>query len=301
MTTVQAGVYLPTNESGPLGYRDMAAIAEDARLDSLWVSDHTVLVRGATSRYPFSKDGRFFQEVDVDWYDWLVTLAFLAATTKTIRLGVAVAILPLRHPLALAKQVATLDRLSGGRVTLGIGTGWLAEEFAALGVPFAGRGARVDGAVDLLRAAWTGAPAAGEFGPFRVPPGVEVRPTPTQARLPILVGGFGPRVIRRVVERGEGWLGMSVGGKMSASQLHGVVVDLRRECDRVGRDPAEIDVAVRLSAPSREVGEPGYALWLRQLVEAGATSMSFDVAWRSPARVQETLVTLREITEGLRA
>jgi probable F420-dependent oxidoreductase len=296
---MRIGIHLPTNESGPLSYREMAALAEDVGFDTLWLSDHTVLVRDAVSRYPFSDDGRLFQAPDADWYDWLVTLAFVAATTTRIRLGVSVTILPLRHPLALAKQVATLDRLSGGRVTLGVGTGWLAEEFAALDVPFAGRGARADGAIDLLRAAWRGAPEAGDYGPFRLPPGVEVRPTPTQARLPILVGGAGDRVVRRVVARADGWLGTSTGGRMTPIDVRSMVDDLARECERVGRDPSDLDVAVRLAAPARQVCTDQYGDWLTELVAAGATSMSFDVAWHDATRVRETLSALRQVSAGV--
>jgi probable F420-dependent oxidoreductase len=296
---MRIGIHLPTNESGPLSYREMAALAEDAGFDTLWLSDHTVLVRDAVSRYPFSDDGRLFQAPDVDWYDWLVTLAFLAASTTTIRLGVSVTILPLRHPLALAKQVATLDRLSGGRIVLGVGTGWLAEEFAALDVPFAGRGARTDGAIDLLRAAWTGSPAAGDYGPFQLPSGVEVRPTPTQARLPILVGGAGDRVVRRVVARADGWLGTSAGGRMAPTELRSMVGELARECVRVGRDPSDLDVAVRLAAPARQVRTSEYRDWLVELADAGATSMSFDVAWHDAARVRETLSALRHVSAGV--
>ena len=295
---MRIGIHLPTNESGPLSYREMAALAEDTGFDSLWLSDHTVLVREVVSRYPFSDDGRLFQAPDTDWYDWLVTLAFLAATTTRIRLGVCVTILPLRHPLALAKQVATLDRLSGGRVTLGVGTGWLAEEFAALDVPFAGRGARTDGAIDLLRAAWTGSPVAGEYGPFQQPPGVEVRPTPTQHRLPILVGGAGDRVVRRVVARGDGWLGTSVGGRMTPTELRSMVAKLARECERAGRELTDLDVAVRLAAPARQVGTNEYGDWLAELAAAGATSMSFDVAWHDAGRVRETLSALRHVMVG---
>ena len=298
---MRIGIHLPTNESGPLSYREMAVLAEEAAFDTLWLSDHTVLVRDAVSRYPFSDDGRLFQAPDVDWYDWLVTLAFLAATTTRIRLGVSVTILPLRHPLALAKQVATLDRLSGGRVVLGVGTGWLAEEFAALDVPFAGRGERTDGAIDLLRAAWTGSPTAGEYGPFQLPPGVEVHPTPTQDRLPILVGGAGERVVRRVVARGDGWLGTSAGGRMTPAALRSMVGQLARECERIGRDPSDLDIAVRLAAPARKVCTGEYRDWLAELVDAGATSMSFDVAWHDTARVRETLSALQQIMAGARA
>ncbi|WP_183094999.1 TIGR03619 family F420-dependent LLM class oxidoreductase [Nocardioides stalactiti] len=292
---VRSGVHLPPSPPRGTSYDTAARMVEDLGFDTIWVSDHALLVRDSQSRYPFSEDGRFFLPPDADWYDWTTTLGYLAAATSHIGLGVSVAILPLRHPLLLAKQVATLDRLSGGRITLGAGIGWLEEEYDALDVPFRRRGARMDGGLALLRAGWTGSPEPGAYGPFEVPAGVELHPRPVQARLPILIGGAGEKALERIVTYGDGWAVSTPGGRPDAARLRADVSDLQHRCADSGRDPAGLDIVVRVAGPAREVAEPSYADWLGDLVAAGATSFSFDVSWRESARTSETLEVLRKL------
>jgi probable F420-dependent oxidoreductase len=300
VTHYPIGIHLPPNEddTGGLGLAGMAQLAEQRGFESLWVSDHTALIAEPKSRYPFSETGEFFAPPETDWYDWVVALSYLAGRTRVLRLGVGVAVVPHRHPIVLAKQMATLDRLSGGRVTLGAGVGWLAEEFAAVGVPFAARGKRLDAAIDLMRAAWTGAPAAGQYGPFEVPPGVHTRPVPVQSHLPILIGGESPATMRRVVTRGDGWFGTSVGGRMSPEHLTDVVRKLRAEADAVGRDFSEIDVSLRVAAPSRDAFTQKFADYLRRLIDAGATRLTFDISWRDPQRAADILQRLRMVVDA---
>ncbi len=297
---VRVGVHLPPSPPPGAAYDELARAVEDLGFEMLWVSDHALLVRDSKSRYPFSDNGRFFLPPDADWYDWSVTLGYLAAATSHIGLGVSVAILPLRHPLLLAKQVATLDQLSGGRITLGAGVGWLEEEFDALDVPFHRRGARMDGGLALLRAGWTGSPQPGTYGPFEVPPGVELRPRPAQDRLPVLIGGAGEKVLERIVKHGDGWAIATAGGRPYPTRLRTQVDDLRNRWATGERDPAGLDIAVRVAGPAREVAEPAYADWLGGLVTAGATSFSFDVSWRDPARTFETLSVIRKVTAQLK-
>lgn len=296
-TLVSSGIHLPPNERGGLGFAEMAALVEEAGFGALWLADHTVLIENPVSRYPFSADGAFLQPADEDWYDWVVTLSYLAAVTDRVRLGVCVAILPLRHPLVLAKQLATLDRLSRGRVTLGAGVGWLAEEYEALGIPFHRRGVLTDAGLELLRAGWTGAPAAGSYGPYEIPKGVRLQPVPTQRSIPILIGGHGPKTFDRVVAHADGWAGSTPGGRPEPEFIRGVVADLRTRCHAVGREPRELTVQVRVSAPGREVGTPAFTEYLRSLRAAGVTALSFDMAWRDPDRVRTTLRTLASVTE----
>src|SRR5690606_14002028 len=113
----------------------------------------------------------------------------IAGVTERIGIGVGVCVLPLRQPMLLAKQVATLDQLSGGRVLLGLGAGWMAEEFDALGVDFDARGQAMDGGLKLLRACWTGQPEPGTYGPWTVPAGVHCRPRPVRGTVPLFLGG----------------------------------------------------------------------------------------------------------------
>ncbi|MEU8251207.1 LLM class F420-dependent oxidoreductase [Nonomuraea sp. NPDC048916] len=295
------GIHLPPNEldTDGLGLRDLATLAERHGFESLWVSDHTVLVENPRSRYPFSESGEFYLPPDTDWYDWVVTLSFVAAATTAIRLGVGVAVLPHRHPVLLAKQLATLDRLSGGRVSLGAGAGWLAEEFDALGVPFAGRGRRVDAAIELMRATWTGAPPPGEHGPFSVPPGVRTRPVPVQGHVPILIGGESPAALRRAVVQGDGWFGTIAGGRMTPEHLKDVVGTLHANAERAGREPRDVDVTLRVAARSGDVFTSAFEDYLRRLAEAGATRLTFDLSWRSATRADEILHRLRALGDAL--
>ena len=149
---------------------DAARIAEELGFDSVWMSDHVVMVEGAVSPYPFDPEGVMRWDIDHPMLDALVGLAVAAAVTTRIGLGTSVLIAPMCNPVVLAKQAATLDLLSGGRVSLGVGVGWLAEEFAALGAPFEDRGARLDEWMAILRDCWTGRPAARRYKHWELPP-----------------------------------------------------------------------------------------------------------------------------------
>jgi len=132
----------------------VARSAEAAGVATLWAGEHVVMVDEPASRYPYSDDGRIAIPADADWLDPLVALSFAAAATTRIRLATGVMLLPEHNPVQVAKQAASIDVLSGGRLSLGVGVGWSAEEFAALGVPFAGRGRRMDEYIDVMRTLW---------------------------------------------------------------------------------------------------------------------------------------------------
>ena len=140
--TMRIGAKVPN--SGPLperlGIGMMAAELEFAGFESLWVSDHIVLPATIESRYPFAADGRATWPTDTPYFDALIALALMAQATDSATIGTAVLVLPLRQPVVFAKQAASIDVASGGRLRLGVGAGWLEEEFAALNVPFAGPG-----------------------------------------------------------------------------------------------------------------------------------------------------------------
>ena len=150
------GAKLPN--SGPValdrGVPDLARALEGAGFDSVWVSDHIVLPREIRSRYPFAEDGRATWPPDVPYLDSLIALSHAAGVTERVTLGIAVLVLPLRHPIVAAKQLASIDVASGGRLRLGVGAGWLREEFEALDVPFESRGARLEEWIELLRSCW---------------------------------------------------------------------------------------------------------------------------------------------------
>ena len=155
----------------------VARRADEEGFATLWCGEHVVMVDQPASRYPYSADGRIAVPADADWLDPMLALTFAAAHSHEITLATGILLLPEHNPLIIAKQAATLDLLSGGRFALGIGAGWSAEEFAALGVPFARRGARMADYVRAIRAAWSQEVASyqGEFTRFE---GVRVNPRP---------------------------------------------------------------------------------------------------------------------------
>jgi probable F420-dependent oxidoreductase len=182
----------------------LATLAEEAAFESLWTVEHVVVPAGYQSTYPYSGDGRMPGGEDVDIPDPLVWLAWVAAKTTRIRLATGILILPQRNPLIVAKEVATLDRLSGGRMTLGVGVGWLREEFDALGVPFERRGARADEYVAAMRAAWTEDEPTYE-GRFVSFTGAKSNPRPVQAGgVPVVVGGHSEGASATGSSRGRG-------------------------------------------------------------------------------------------------
>src|ERR1051326_1879884 len=189
-----------TVEPGVL--KSVAVAAERLGFATLWAPEHVVLVEEYASKYPYSS-GQFPGPPDIPIADPFTTLAYVAASTSTIRLGTGVCLVPEHNPLVLAKTAATLDRLSGGRFILGAGVGWLAEEFAALGIPFEHRGPRTREYVEVMRGLWTEGSSShqGEFVQFR---GVLSYPKPVAATgIPVWFGGESPAALRRGAELGR--------------------------------------------------------------------------------------------------
>jgi probable F420-dependent oxidoreductase len=213
---MRIGAKLPN--SGPLSadIPSAAAALERAGFDSLWVADHIVMPETITSRYPFAADGRATWPTDTPYVDALIALALAAAVTTRVRLGTAALVLPQRNPVQLAKQAASIDVVSGGRLELGLGAGWLEEEFAALNVPFEKRGARMDEWIAILRECWTGRPSArhGEF--YDLPAGMLCLPAPSD--IPLLIGGHSPAALRRA-RRNDGWLAQQDADKLDPAAL----------------------------------------------------------------------------------
>src|ERR1700710_2792453 len=172
----------------PEGARRLVRLAEAAAFDSVFAVEHVVFPDNYTSVYPYAPGGRLPGGPSMKFPDPLIWLTWVAAATTRLRFMTAVMILPQRNPLVLAKEVATLDHLSGGRIELGIGVGWLKEEFEALGIPFERRGKRADEYIAAMRALWAsdGASFAGEFVKFDK---VSCNPKPVAKSVPIVVGG----------------------------------------------------------------------------------------------------------------
>ena len=226
--------------STPDGARDLALAAEMAGFESLWTVEHVVVPAGYESRYPYSRSGRMARGIeDFDIPDPLVWLAYAGAVTTEIRLGTGGLILPLHDPLVLAKSAASVDHLTGGRLLLGVGSGWLEEEFDALGRDFANRGERMDEAIAVLRTLWTEERAsfAGEFTSF---PDLYLRPRPVQRPIPIVIGGHSRRAARRAGELGDGFFPAGA----DRERIVGLWQEARGHAERAGRDPGALELTL---------------------------------------------------------
>ncbi|MDT5110944.1 MAG: hypothetical protein QOE20_2834 [Mycobacterium sp.] len=227
---------------------EVSAAAERCGFATLWSGEHVVMVDQSTSRYPYSADGQIAVPAQADWIDPMIGLAFAAAATSTIGIATGVLLLPEHNAVHLAKQAATLDTLSGGRFTLGIGIGWSREEFDALGVPFERRGARTAEYVAAMRTLWRDDVASfgGEFVSFD---SVRVNPKPVRdRRIPIVLGGNSDAALRRAAAWGDGWYGFNVDDVPAAAERIATLQALCREADR---DPDELRLAVALRDPQR--------------------------------------------------
>jgi len=242
--------------AGPFGYPDalthLARTAEEVGIESIWTIEHVVIPVGYRSRYPYDPSGRIPAPENIPMPDPILALAFAAAVTKNIRLGTGILILPQRHPIYVAKEMATLDVLSNGRAILGIGVGWLAEEFAALDVPFEERAGRTAESVRAIRSLWKAEPEpfAGKY--FRWAP-LESNPKPVQARgVPIVVGGHTEIAARRAARYGDGFF-PGVADTAALKALLAVMRDEDRAQARVDRDHGR----ARHHRPRRRAPLPG--------------------------------------------
>jgi probable F420-dependent oxidoreductase len=226
----------------------VATSAEAAGFACLWAGEHVVMVDRPASRYPYNKDGTIPVPADADWLDPFIALSFAAAATRRIALATGVLLLPEHQPLVVAKQAASLDVLSGGRLRLGVGVGWSREEFAALGVPFARRGARTAEYVAALRALWSSEDPVRFDGEFATFDGVRVNPKPVRRAIPIVVGGTSDAALRRAAAWGDGWYGFALSG---IDEVRDRVSQLRALTREAGRDPDALQIAVAL-APEAE-------------------------------------------------
>jgi probable F420-dependent oxidoreductase len=233
--------------------------AEAAGFESLWGGEHVIIPDSIASKYPYTPDGKVPVEADTPIPDPLMWLAFAAAAAPSLRLGTCILIVPQRNPLILAKELATLDQLSGGRVELGLGVGWLKEEFEALGVPWERRGARNDEYIEAMRALWSG-PHAEYHGKFVDFEPVTCSPRPVNGSIPVIVGGDTDAAIARAVRLADGYFP----GEGDAERLGALLGRLRAAAEEAGRDPASIEVNAMFGM---QMADP--AAGIEQMAELG--------------------------------
>ena len=212
--------------------------AELVGFESLWGGEHVIIPDEIYSKYPYTEDGKIPAEPDTPIPDPLIWLAFAAAAAPTLRLGTCILIVPQRNPLVLAKELATLDQLSGGRVELGLGVGWLKEEFEALGVPWERRGARNDEYIEAMKALWQG-PHAEFHGDFVDFPPVTCSPRPVNGSIPIVVGGDTERAIARAGKIADGYFP----GEGNIDRLKELITRVKHSAESNDRDPNSVKIS----------------------------------------------------------
>jgi probable F420-dependent oxidoreductase len=221
---------------GP-GAKRLAQAAEKAGFESILAIEHVVIPTNYDSKYPYSASGKLMGTAQINMPDPLAWMTYASAVTETIKFMTGVLILPQRNPLVLAKQLATMDYMSGGRIMLGVGVGWLEEEFDALQIPFKTRGKYTDEAMQAMRAVWAGDDVSfdGELVNFK---GVNSNPKPANGTIPFIIGGHTRFAARRAGRYGDGFFpatGMQ-------GDLEPVLDMMREEAVKAGRDPKAIEI-----------------------------------------------------------
>ena len=232
----------PETGRGARACIDLARHAEALGFDSVWVTDHVVLPVDRETPYPHNDSGQFPYTWEQDIFEPLAMMAALATATVRVEIGVSVLVIPYRHPLLTAKMLATADQLSGGRMILGAGVGWLRDEFEALGLApeiYERRGAVTMDYLRAIRTAWTGEAGISHDGEFARFASIGARPRPARApHPPIWIGGQGERALRRAVSLGDGYLAIS----SNPESLSRDTAWLRELCERANRDPETLDI-----------------------------------------------------------
>ena len=241
----------------------LARAAEEAGFHGVLLSDHLFFPGTLRSRYPYSPDGKPGFDGATSFPEPWTSIAAMASATTKLRFSTLVFVLPLRNPLEVAKTLGTLARLSDGRVALGCGAGWIAEEFAQLGVDFATRGQRFDEMIEVMRALWRGGMVEHHGKHFAFEP-LQISPAPASPP-PIYVGGVSPPALRRAARLGDGWMGTG----QAPDEVPALLERLRELRRQAGRESAPFETIVPLvTTPDVDV--------LRRLADAGVTATT---AW----------------------
>lgn len=265
--------------------------AEQRGIGTIWVGEHVVLFDRYRSNYPYAQDGRIPMPAGSGLLEPLSTLSFLAAETERVRLGTAMALLPQRNPVYTAKEVATVDWLSKGRIDFGVGVGWLREESEAVGVPWAQRGARTDEYLKVLRTLWCDDVSSFEGRHFRLPP-CSMFPKPVQRpHPPVHVGGESEAALRRVATAGQGWHTFN----RTPEELAAPLQILERLLEDAGRSRRDVSVTV---CPYTQPLDPD---GLARYAEAGTDAVAALFLAAAPGDVAAALDLLQPCLERARS
>lgn len=270
--------------------REFGRVAEASGVESVWAVEHVVVADDYDPRYPYSPDGRMPSAAGtVPMPDPLELLSFLAASTDRLRLGTAVVVAPLHSPVVLAKRAATIDRLSDGRLLLGLGIGWQREEYAAVGASFSRRGLRLEEGIAAMRALWRDRPATftGETIAFER---VHSLPQPAAGRVPVVLGGHSDAAVDRAGRIADGWFPFTIGPDdfgAAADRVRAAAAGAGRPADAV-----EISVWPGSHDPTRE-RDPEF---VRRYVDSGASRLVL----RPPVMTREDLGALPAFLDGYR-
>ncbi|HUY73166.1 MAG TPA: TIGR03619 family F420-dependent LLM class oxidoreductase [Candidatus Dormibacteraeota bacterium] len=292
---LRLGAKVPNSGQLPirLGIARMAQRLESAGFQSVWISDHVVFPQEVHSRYPFAADGRVTWPLDADYIEPVVGLGAMTSVTSSAELGTSVLILPMRNPVLFAKQAACIDAMSGGRLVLGVGAGWLREEFEALGADFDSRGSVLDEWLKIARDCWTGSVQPFEGRHYRLPMAIHCRPTPAR-HVPVLIGGMSRHALERAGRIADGWLAQYAIDELSEERLGRGVEALKAAASAAGRRREELDrfrVVVRVTGADRKLASLGNRL--ESLAAAGATELIVDVDWDGEDGPRRSFETLR--------
>lgn len=241
-------------------FLDMARTADGAGWDWFAVSDHVAFPEKLESAYPYAPDGKAYWPKETDWPDPWVAIAGMAAVTERLRFVTNVYVLPARHPVLVAKSVGTAAVISGGRVVLGIGVGWMREEFELIGQDFSGRGRRTNEAIEILRALWKDGRTAYSGKKFEFEE-IHVRPKPDEA-VPIFVGGVSEPALKRAARYGDGWISVA----HSTAELQDIVTRLNTLRAEYGRQDEPFHI---MAACNDAFDVDGY----KRLEELGVNSL----------------------------
>jgi probable F420-dependent oxidoreductase len=264
--------------------RSLAINAERLGIATLWVPEHVVLLDKYASKYPYSDDGQLPAPTNAPIFDPFISLATMAAVTSKIRLATGICLVPEHNPLVLAKVVATLDFLSAGRALLGVGIGWLEEEFQALGLAWERRAQRTREYIDAMRKLW-GEEVSSYHGEFLKFEGVRSNPKPVSgAKLPVFFGGESGPALRRVAEYGDGWCGFNLTPEEAATKIKRIEDLLKAN----GRKRSEVELAVSPYTKSIKVDD------LKRYRDAGADEVVL-IRLRPPREEKDLVANLEEI------